>query len=77
MEPAVELACKVADDLSVARERYRVTQDPVDGRMARVFAQSLSGMLRELGFSPSARARLGVQTVKAVSKLEALRRKPS
>lgn len=75
--PAVLLACQAADDVAIARERYRATGDPVDGRVLATLTKLEASMLAALGLSPVARARMGVQEVTARSKLEALRRKPS
>lgn len=72
---AAEQACRLADDLVVARERYRATRDPADGRMVATFHRELASALSSLGFDPAARTRLGVAEVTRVSKLEALRAK--
>jgi len=72
---AVEHACRLADDIAVARERYRATRDPGDGRMVATFQRELASALAALGFDPAARTRLGVAEVTRVSKLEALRAK--
>lgn len=69
---AAELACRVVDDLEVARRRYRATSDPADGRMVATFDTSLASALSRLGFDPAARTRLGVAEVKRQSKLEEL-----
>ena len=65
-------ACALADDLELARKRYRVTTDPADGRMVTAFSERLAKSLSLLGFSPTDRTRLGLAEVKRVSKLEAL-----
>ncbi|MCW2920014.1 MAG: hypothetical protein JWN52_8082 [Actinomycetia bacterium] len=70
---SVEMACRLADDIAVARERYRATRDPGDGRMVATFQRELATALGTLGFDPAARTRLGVAEVTRVSKLEALR----
>lgn len=67
---AVENACRLADDLAVARHRYRATSDPSDGRIVVQLAKSVSDALSVLGFDPTARARLGVAEVKRASALE-------
>jgi hypothetical protein len=69
---AAEQACRLADDLVVARRRYRATSDPSDGRMVAAFDASLAAALGRLGFDPAARTRLGVAEVKRQSKLEEL-----
>lgn len=72
---AAEQACRLADDVAIARERYRATRDPADGRMVATFHRELSAALASLGFDPASRTRLGVAEVTRVSKLEALRAK--
>ncbi len=69
---AVEQACRLADDLEVARRRYRATTDPSDGRMVSTFDSQLAAALGRLGFDPSARTKLGVAEVRRQSKLEEL-----
>jgi phage terminase small subunit len=67
---SVEIVCRLSDDLAIARERYRATRDPKDGRMVATFNTELHKGLAELGFNPTARSRLGVAEVKKLSKLE-------
>lgn len=67
---AVISACRLKDDLEVARRRYRATSDPADGRMVAVFEKQLAESLSVLGFNPTARARLGLAEVKKVDKLD-------
>jgi hypothetical protein len=69
---AVENACRLADDLAVARRRYRATSDPTDGRMVVQLSKSMADALSALGFDPTARSRLGVAEVKRASALEEL-----
>lgn len=69
---AAEQACRLADDLEIARDRYRATRDPADGRMVKGFDEALAGALSRLGFDPTARARLGVAEVKRASALDEL-----
>lgn len=69
---AAEQACRLADDIAVARSRYRATTDPKDGRMVKQFHEELAAALSRLGFDPTARSRLGIAEVKRVSKLEEL-----
>jgi hypothetical protein len=69
---AVEQACRCADDLAIARERYRATREPADLRAVGLVAKLLSDALSVLGFDPTARARLGVGEVRQKSKLEEL-----
>ena len=67
---AVVLACRLADDLAMARERYRATRDPADARAVVALSKELTVALSDLGFNPTARSRLGVAEVKRVSALE-------
>jgi hypothetical protein len=65
-------ACRLADDLAIAREKFRATHDAKDGRIVAMLSKSLTDALSALGFNPTARTRLGVAEVKRVSKLEDL-----
>lgn len=67
---AVEIVCRLTDDLAIARDRYRATREPADGRMVATFNTELHKGLAELGFNPTARSRLGVAEVKKMSALE-------
>lgn len=69
---AVVHACRLADDLAVARERYRATRDPSDGKMVDGFHKSLQAAFGVLGFDPSARSRLGIAEVRKDSRLDEL-----
>ncbi|MGH3496307.1 MAG: terminase small subunit [Nocardioidaceae bacterium] len=69
---AIEEAARLADDLSSARRRYRATTDPADGRVVVALSRQMSDSLSSLGFTPTARARLGVAEVKKASALESL-----
>lgn len=71
MAAAVE-ACRIADDLAVARARYRVTTDPKDASALAALGKRFDEALSVLGFNPSARSRLGVAEVKRASALETL-----
>jgi hypothetical protein len=71
---AAEEACRACDDLAVARRRYRATADPKDATALAALGKRLDLALSQLGFNPTARARLGVAEVTRVSKLDALRR---
>ena len=73
---AVAQTCRLVDDISVARDCYRATRDPVHGRMVATFTRELNSSLSALGFNPTARSRLGVAEVTVASKLDALRRQP-
>ena len=68
----VEHACKVADDLALAREVYRTTRDAQDGRLVVALNKSFIEALASLGFTPVSRSQLGVAEVKRVSALEQL-----
>lgn len=71
MDQVVE-ACRLVDDLEIARVRYRATREPSDGRIVTQLSKSMTEALSALGFNPTARARLGVAEVKRQSALEAL-----
>jgi phage terminase small subunit len=68
----VEHACKVADDLALAREVYRTTRDSQDGRLVVALNKSFIEALASLGFTPVSRSQLGVAEVRRVSALEQL-----
>jgi hypothetical protein len=69
---AVIEACSAADDLAVARRRYRATSDPADARALATLGKRLDDALSTLGFNPTARSRLGVAEVKRASALQNL-----
>jgi len=71
MAAAVE-ACMVADDLAVARRRYRATSDPKDASALAAMGKRFDEALSVLGFNPTARSRLGVAEVKRASALDKL-----
>jgi hypothetical protein len=71
MAAAIE-ACLVADDLAVARRRYRATSDPKDASALVAMGKRFDEALSVLGFNPTARSRLGVAEVKRASALETL-----
>jgi phage terminase small subunit len=71
MAAAVE-ACRVADDLAVARRRYRATSDPKDAQALAAMGRRFDEALSILGFNPTARSRLGVAEVRRVSALDKL-----
>ncbi len=71
MAAAIE-ACEVADDLAVARRRYRATSDPKDATALATMGKRFDAALSVLGFNPTARARLGVAEVRRASALETL-----
>lgn len=65
-------ACELADDLAVARRRYRATTEPADGRIVVNLSEAFAKALAALGFDPVSRTRLGVAEVKRVSALDEL-----
>jgi hypothetical protein len=69
---AVIEACQVADDLAVARRRYRATSDPKDAAALATMGKRFDAALSVLGFNPTARSRLGVAEVRRVSALDKL-----
>lgn len=69
---AVELAARIADDLAIARARYRATTDPSDGRVVVNLSKSFADALSALGFDPTSRSRLGVAEVRKASALDEL-----
>jgi hypothetical protein len=69
---AIEEACRLEDDIALARERYRATRDPKDARALVALNRSLTAGLSSLGFDPAARTRLGVAEVKAASAIDKL-----
>lgn len=69
---AVVHACLLADDLAVARARYRATTEPADGRILVNLSDAFAKSLSALGFDPVSRTRLGVAEVKRVSAIDEL-----
>lgn len=67
-----EEACRAMDDVATARRRYRATTDPSDARALVALGKRLDEALSAIGFSPTARSRLGVAEVKRASALETL-----
>lgn len=67
-----EEACRALDDVATARRRYRATSDPADARALVALGKRLDEALSQLGFTPTARSRLGVAEVKRVSALQGL-----
>ena len=65
-------AARLVDDIADARESFRATHDVKYGRLIVHLSESLRKCLSDLGFTPVARARLGVAEVKRVSALEEL-----
>ena len=66
----LEETCRTADDLKVARYRYRATSDPKDARAVVALSKQLTEGLAALAFTPTARTRMGVAEVKAVDKID-------
>jgi hypothetical protein len=69
---AAEEACRAADDVAIARVRYRATRDPKDASALVALGKRLDDALSQLGFNPTARSRLGVAEVKRASALDEL-----
>lgn len=67
-----EEACRALDDVQSARRRYRATTDPSDARALVALGKRLDEALSALGFTPTARSRLGVAEVRRVSALDEL-----
>ena len=60
------------DDLAFARKKYRATLEPADGRLLVHLNKAFVDSLSSLGFDPTARSRLGVAEVKAISAIDKL-----
>ena len=69
---AIENAARLADDLASARKKYRATLEPGDGRLLVHLNKAFVDSLSSLGFDPTARSRLGVAEVKAISAIDKL-----
>lgn len=69
---AIIHACRCADDVAVARSRYRATTDPADARALVAVSKTYTDALSALGFDPTSRSRLGVAEVKKQSVLDEL-----
>jgi hypothetical protein len=69
---AIENAARLADDLALARKKYRATLEPGDGRLLVHINKAFVDSLSALGFDPTARSRLGVAEVKAISAIDKL-----
>lgn len=67
-----EEACRAIDDVQAARRRYRATTEPADARALVALGKRLDESLSALGFTPTARSRLGVAEVKRASALDQL-----
>jgi phage terminase small subunit len=67
-----EEACRAIDDVQAARRRYRATTEPADARALVALGKRLDEALSALGFTPTARSRLGVAEVKRASALDEL-----
>jgi phage terminase small subunit len=68
----VHNACRIADDLALARNIYTTTRDSQDGRLVVALNKSFQDALSSLGFTPTSRSQLGVAEVKRVTALEQL-----
>ena len=69
---AIENAARLADDVALARKKYRATLESADGRLLVQINKSFVDALSSLGFDPTARSRLGVAEVKAISAIDKL-----
>lgn len=69
---AIENAARLADDVAAARAKYRATLESADGRLLVQLNKSFVDALSTLGFDPTARSRLGVAEVKAISAIDKL-----
>jgi phage terminase small subunit len=69
---AIENAARLADDVALARKKYRATLEPNDGRLLVHLNKSFVDSLSSLGFDPTSRSRLGVAEVKAISAIDKL-----
>ena len=69
---AMENAARLADDLALARNKYRATLDAADGRLLIHVNKAFVDSLSSLGFDPTSRSRLGVAEVKAISAIDKL-----
>jgi phage terminase small subunit len=67
---SVEQACRLVEDIAIARERYRATHDPGDLRALVAVQKLMQDSLSLLGFDPTSRSRLGLAEVKAASTLD-------
>jgi phage terminase small subunit len=68
----VESACRLADDVALARQVYRTTRDVADGKLLVSFSDALQKSLTVLGFNPVSRSQLGVAEVRRATALEEL-----
>ena len=68
----IENTARLADDLAFARKKYRATLDAADGRLLVHINKAFVDALSSLGFDPTARSRLGVAEVKAISAIDKL-----
>ena len=69
---AVEHACRTADLLMLAQNKYRATLDSADGRVVVAMSKTMADAFAALGFDPTSRSRLGVAEVKRASALDNL-----
>jgi len=69
---AIENAARLADDVASARQKYRATLEPADGRLLVHLNKAFVDSLSSLGFDPTSRSRLGVAEVKKISAIDKL-----
>jgi hypothetical protein len=70
--PHLVAVCQLADDLVVARDRYHATTEPADAHAVVALSKVFIAGLSALGFTPVARARLGVAEVRRLSAIQQL-----
>jgi hypothetical protein len=72
-----QITCEMVDEYTILREQV-LTDNRIDERKAlRVLEKNITSNLSLLGFSPTDRSRLGLQTIKAQSRLEEMRSRAS
>lgn len=69
---ALEQVCLLADDLAIARAKFRKLHDASSGRLIAVLTEQILKGLSALGLDPTSRARLGVAEVVAQTKADDL-----
>lgn len=69
---AILNAAMLADDLALARAKYRATHEAADGKLLVHLNKAFVDALSTLGLDPTSRSRLGVAEVKKMSALDEL-----
>ncbi len=70
--PLLELVAHIADDLELARQRYRETAEPAAARVLVSLAALKLSLLADLGLTPLGRRRLGLDSTPLSSELSKL-----